>query len=450
MTIDFPITEGPQTMVAVGRDRRKRAGRDEGSAEADAESRRRAESDARARRRHRAADVLLRSRQRRGSGARRARTSSTDKTSAHVVYTIAEGPKIAVGNVIVRGNTYTETNVVAAHRRARERASRSATRRSSKRSSGSIASAFSSASTSSRRRPETGVAHAQRHHLDRRGEGPDHRRRARRYGADHRQHRRQSRLAARLRIDRASQSLRHRPLPRPGADLRAAESAGRLPHLSRAVHRQVRSADSGHRVPDRRLPPAHAHRAARRLHRGDARRALPDALVAALRVPHRQMRRRARHGDLCALAQNVLLPGLDRNATNVAISSLTPTFFWDKRDDSINPHRGFFTTASVEYAFPLDRRERALPQGVHADVVVPAGQRPQHVRGVGPRRTDPGPRRRHDDRSRDGRRSFRRAACRCPSASPPAATRPTAPIRSTSSAPPVRRSSRSMTAAVRR
>ncbi|MDP9360181.1 MAG: translocation/assembly module TamB domain-containing protein [Acidobacteriota bacterium] len=56
-------------------------------------------------------------------------------------------------------------------------------------------------------------------------------------------------------------------------------------------------------------------------------------------------------GDLCALAQNALLPGLDRDATNVSISSITPTFFWDKRDDSLNPHRGFFTTASVEYAF---------------------------------------------------------------------------------------------------
>jgi outer membrane protein assembly complex protein YaeT len=58
-------------------------------------------------------------------------------------------------------------------------------------------------------------------------------------------------------------------------------------------------------------------------------------------------------GDLCALAKNVLLPGLDRDATNVSISSITPAFFWDKRDDSLNPHRGFFTTASIEYAFPL-------------------------------------------------------------------------------------------------
>jgi outer membrane protein insertion porin family len=62
---------------------------------------------------------------------------------------------------------------------------------------------------------------------------------------------------------------------------------------------------------------------------------------------------KCKSGDLCELAQTVLLPGLDRNATDVAISSVTPTFFWDKRDDALNPHRGFFTTASVEYAFPL-------------------------------------------------------------------------------------------------
>src|SRR5206468_1662459 len=45
------------------------------------------------------------------------------------------------------------------------------------------------------------------------------------------------------------------------------------------------------------------------------------------------------------------LPGIDRTLTNVKISSLTPTFFWDKRDDPLDPHRGFFTNASVEYAF---------------------------------------------------------------------------------------------------
>jgi outer membrane protein assembly complex protein YaeT len=44
---------------------------------------------------------------------------------------------------------------------------------------------------------------------------------------------------------------------------------------------------------------------------------------------------------------------LDRSLLDIQISSLTPTFFWDTRDDIIDPHRGFFTSASVEYAFPL-------------------------------------------------------------------------------------------------
>lgn len=38
---------------------------------------------------------------------------------------------------------------------------------------------------------------------------------------------------------------------------------------------------------------------------------------------------------------------------NIQISSITPTFFWDTRDDIIDPRRGFFTSASLEYAFPL-------------------------------------------------------------------------------------------------
>ncbi len=44
---------------------------------------------------------------------------------------------------------------------------------------------------------------------------------------------------------------------------------------------------------------------------------------------------------------------LDRSLLDIQISSLTPTFFWDTRDDIIDPHRGFFTSASIEYAFPL-------------------------------------------------------------------------------------------------
>ena len=50
-------------------------------------------------------------------------------------------------------------------------------------------------------------------------------------------------------------------------------------------------------------------------------------------------------------ALHALLPGVDRSITNIRISSLTPTFFWDRRDDPLDPHRGFFTSASVQYAF---------------------------------------------------------------------------------------------------
>jgi outer membrane protein assembly complex protein YaeT len=57
--------------------------------------------------------------------------------------------------------------------------------------------------------------------------------------------------------------------------------------------------------------------------------------------------------DICSqLLNDIGIPGLDRSIANIKISSLTPAFFWDHRDDPINPHRGFLTSASVEYAFP--------------------------------------------------------------------------------------------------
>ncbi|HET7737733.1 MAG TPA: BamA/TamA family outer membrane protein, partial [Tepidiformaceae bacterium] len=58
-------------------------------------------------------------------------------------------------------------------------------------------------------------------------------------------------------------------------------------------------------------------------------------------------------GTLCDRADELFVPGLDRSLLDIEISSVTPTFFWDRRDDVIDPHRGFFTSASVEYAFPL-------------------------------------------------------------------------------------------------
>lgn len=56
--------------------------------------------------------------------------------------------------------------------------------------------------------------------------------------------------------------------------------------------------------------------------------------------------------DLCRQVKEALIPGLDRSITNVKIASITPNVFWDKRDDPIEPHRGFFTGASIEKAFP--------------------------------------------------------------------------------------------------
>ncbi|HXI14021.1 MAG TPA: outer membrane protein assembly factor BamA [Thermoanaerobaculia bacterium] len=44
---------------------------------------------------------------------------------------------------------------------------------------------------------------------------------------------------------------------------------------------------------------------------------------------------------------------IGREDTRARISSVTPSFFWDKRDDQIDPKRGFFSNASLEYAFPI-------------------------------------------------------------------------------------------------
>jgi len=58
--------------------------------------------------------------------------------------------------------------------------------------------------------------------------------------------------------------------------------------------------------------------------------------------------------DICdVLSRGEPVEGLDRSLQNIQISSIAPTFFWDTRDDIIDPHRGFFTSAAVEYAFPF-------------------------------------------------------------------------------------------------
>ncbi|HEY0159424.1 MAG TPA: translocation/assembly module TamB domain-containing protein [Thermoanaerobaculia bacterium] len=61
-----------------------------------------------------------------------------------------------------------------------------------------------------------------------------------------------------------------------------------------------------------------------------------------------------RGGDLCRrIDEGLPVENLDESLLDIQISSISPTFFWDRRDDIIDPHRGFFTSASIEYAFPL-------------------------------------------------------------------------------------------------
>jgi translocation and assembly module TamA len=61
-----------------------------------------------------------------------------------------------------------------------------------------------------------------------------------------------------------------------------------------------------------------------------------------------------RGGDLCRrIFEGEPVENIDESLLNIQISSISPTFFWDRRDDIIDPHRGFFTSASIEYAFPL-------------------------------------------------------------------------------------------------
>ena len=59
-------------------------------------------------------------------------------------------------------------------------------------------------------------------------------------------------------------------------------------------------------------------------------------------------------GLLCDdIRKGLPVEDFDRALLDIQISSISPTFFWDTRDDIIDPHRGFFASASLEYAFEL-------------------------------------------------------------------------------------------------
>ena len=94
--------------------------------------------------------------------------------------------------------------------------------------------------------------------------------------------------------------------------------------------------------------------------RRDARLRQRGTFVEASKVVGQQTRWSVRYeyrisdcivGKICDEIRNSLVPGLDRSVANEKLSSVTPTFFWDKRDDAIDPHRGFYASASTQYAF---------------------------------------------------------------------------------------------------
>ncbi|MEA2164326.1 MAG: translocation and assembly module TamB [Thermoanaerobaculia bacterium] len=277
---------------------------------------------------------------------------STDRASAHVVYTIAEGPKVILGNVVVRGNTYTNNNVIlrtaelekgqpfsyTAILEAQQRLYRlgifqrvdiqpaqALTAVSERNVSISVAegkdltvagsiggtSPITADTGANRISPLVSASIAHRNLF---GTG--------RY------------LGLELiyaRPNRQDVFLTYREPFIGKLDLPIQVTAFQNDDFRRNTHIRQRG----------------GFIEASRITRNQTRWSLRyEYRIAQCIIEHPE-------GDLCAFAQKALLPGLDRDATNVSISSITPTFFWDRRDDSLNPHRGFFTTASVEYAFRL-------------------------------------------------------------------------------------------------
>ena len=163
-------------------------------------------------------------------------------------------------------------------------------------------------------------------------------------------------LAAHLGVGRAPQSLRHRPLPRPSSTSRAARTKRRVPDVSGAVHRPLQRSGPVHDLPQQgRSDPM------RRIDQRGASiedhedRAAADPLVDPLRVPDRQLQVRR----LSATRRRSTSCRASTRRSPTSTSPLTPTFFWDRRDDPIDPHHGFFTTALARIRLPDAPRRRA-------------------------------------------------------------------------------------------
>jgi outer membrane protein assembly complex protein YaeT len=271
---------------------------------------------------------------------------SPDKTSAHVTFTIAEGPQIHVGEVIVRGNTYTDSNVVL------------------RKAEVDKGEAFSYSSILEAQRnlyrlgifnrvdvqPEqAGTSVSDRNVIISVEEGKS----LTASGSVGLLYDR----ALRVFSPRFAGALAHRNLFGTGRYLGL--EGVYAPHTDQEAYLTYREPFIGRfNVPVQITifqTDDSTRKDARIQQRGTA---IEASKVAFLRtrwsVQYQYKISECIKGDLCTqVKQNVPVPTLPRTLLDIQISSVTPTFFWDRRDDIVDPHRGFFTSASASYAFPI-------------------------------------------------------------------------------------------------
>ena len=363
MTVDFPITEGPQTIVTAV----KMEGNEQ-VATGDLPKSLLKSGDPLNPQLERADIVNLQTFYGdRGNAEVQIKPReeiSDDKKSAVVTYTIAEGPKIKVDDVIVRGNTYTSTNVILRQSQLRK------------------GDPFSYTSVLEAQRnlyrlgvlqrvdiqPEqTGTSVSDRNIVISVSEGKD----LTVAGA----------LGFSAGIDRSASGSRFSILGEASIAHRNLFGTGRYLGLQivESQNQERREHVLTYREPaiGRFDVPVQASIFQNNEIRRGARVVEKGVSVEASRVAFEQTRWSIRYeyrlsdckvttgtNDVCSLlSQGVLTPGLDRTIGTINISSLTPTFFWDRRDDALNPTRGFFTSASLQYAFPFVSADANLLKG---------------------------------------------------------------------------------------
>jgi outer membrane protein assembly complex protein YaeT len=351
MVVDFPITEGPRTMVAAvdieGAERLEEKSLPDLALEPGQPlNPQTVREDVVRLQTHYAqrgfAEVQVSSRE----------VRSDDLTSANVTYLIAEGPRVEIGDVIVRGNTYTDsevilrtadlktgqpftfTGVLEAQRnlyrlgslqRADVRAEAAGTAAEERNVVVSVEEGRNLTATGS-----AGLRYESTTQSDEEGES--------------------QRFAPRF-----AGALSHRNLFGTGRflgveavwsrDEREAYLTYREPFIGRfnvPLQFRIYQNDDG-TVPQRQFEQRGTSIEISKVTRASTRWSVQYEYKISDCVD----------GELCDEADQIFVPGLDPALLDIEISSITPTVFWDRRNDIINPHTGFFTSASVEYAFPL-------------------------------------------------------------------------------------------------